>query len=176
MNNHIIIKNLKTDFGELILGSFGDYLCISDWKYRKMRNEIDTRISTGLKCDFREGTSEVIENAIDELNQYFSGKLKSFTTPLLFVGTDFQKTVWNALLEVKYGTTSSYLELSKSLNKQDAIRAVASANGANALSIFVPCHRIIGSNGDLVGYAGGLNAKKKLLLLENSMSQQELFD
>ncbi|HIP27800.1 MAG TPA: methylated-DNA--[protein]-cysteine S-methyltransferase, partial [Sulfurovum sp.] len=89
--------------------------------------------------------------------------------PLLMVGTDFQRSVWDGLIKIPYGTTASYLELSKNIDNEKAVRAVASANGANAISILIPCHRIIGSNGDLVGYAGGLSAKKKLLELESNL-------
>ena len=106
---------------------------------------------------------------IEEMNEYFEGKRKTFDIPLLMVGTAFQKSVWNGLLAVPYGTTASYLKLSKNIGNEKAVRAVASANGANAISILIPCHRIIGSNGNLVGYAGGLPAKKKLLELENNL-------
>ncbi|MGB2272160.1 MAG: methylated-DNA--[protein]-cysteine S-methyltransferase, partial [Pseudomonadales bacterium] len=84
-------------------------------------------------------------------------------------GTDFQKNVWQALIDVPFGNTSTYLKLAETINNKTAIRAVANANGANALSIIIPCHRIIGSNGKMVGYAGGLQAKQKLLSLENDM-------
>jgi methylated-DNA-[protein]-cysteine S-methyltransferase len=106
-----------------------------------------------------------------------SGELKEFDLPLLMVGSDFQQKVWRALLTIPYGTTSSYLQLSKQLNNEKAIRAVANANGANALAIIVPCHIIIGSNGDLVGYTGGIATKKKLLTLENGLpiQQHQLF-
>ena len=82
------------------------------------------------------------------------------------VGTDFQKSVWEALMNIPYGKTVSYLELSQNIGKPKAVRAVANANGANALSLFIPCHRIIGKDGSLTGYAGGLEIKKKLLELE----------
>ena len=98
--------------------------------------------------------------------------------PIRTIGNDFQKRVWKALQQIPCGETRSYLQLSESLGNPKAIRAVASANGANALSILIPCHRIIGSNGELTGYAGGLNAKKKLLELENpnlKNSQLDLF-
>ncbi len=85
------------------------------------------------------------------------------------IGTAFQKHVWHELLQVPYGTTSSYLQLAEKIGNQRAVRAVAGANGANAISILIPCHRIIGSSGELVGYAGGLRAKKNLLKLENSL-------
>ena len=90
-------------------------------------------------------------------------------------GTDFQKNVWNALLEIPYGKTISYLELSKTLGNVKAIRAVASANGKNPLWIVIPCHRVIGSNGDLTGYAGGLHRKKWLLEHERPVKQGSLF-
>lgn len=171
---NIIIKYYKSPFGELIIGSYGEFLCLSDWKYRKMRNSIDNRIKTGLKSDFILGTSVLIENAIDELEKYFQYKLSEFSIPLLLVGTEFQKKVWKALQNIKYGEISTYSELSKSIGMESAVRAVANANGANALSIFVPCHRIIGTNNELVGYAGGLDTKKKLLNLEKSQKEQNL--
>jgi len=87
------------------------------------------------------------------------------------VGTDFQKRVWEALLRVPFGTTSTYLQLAKNIKNEKAVRAVAAANGANSMSIIIPCHRIIGSNGKLVGYAGGLPIKKQLLKLEQITTQ-----
>ena len=108
----------------------------------------------------------MIEDAKQQLDAYFSGERKVFDIPLLMVGTDFQKSVWHALLEIPYGETASYLEQAKHIGRGKAVRAVASANGANAISIFIPCHRIIGSNGTLTGYAGGLETKQKLLELE----------
>ena len=170
----ITIKHFKSPFGELILGAFDHKLCLCDWQYRKQRTAIDNRISKGLNAEFIVGESEVITETITQLNSYFKGELKQFTIPLLFVGTDFQKQVWKALLTINFGTTESYLGLSKRLNNQKAIRAVGTANGANAISILVPCHRIIGSNGSLVGYAGGLPAKKKLLQLENVILNDQL--
>lgn len=173
----IQIKIVQFPLGELILGSFGGALVLCDWRYRKMRNTIDRRISRGLGAELEVGTSSVISYAIEELEAYFAGRLIVFKTPLHPVGTQFQLSVWVALQKIDYGKTLSYLELSKNIENEGAIRAVASANGANALSIFIPCHRVIGSNGSLTGYAGGLPAKKKLLQLEGAkISQQvELF-
>jgi methylated-DNA-[protein]-cysteine S-methyltransferase len=175
--NRIEIHTFKTSFGELILGSYQEKLCLADWKYRKMRSLIDNRISTGLQAYFVEQESDVIKETKIQLDEYFKCERKEFSIPLLFVGTDFQKNVWNALLNVPYGETNTYLGLSKLLHNDKAIRAVASANGANAISIIVPCHRIIGSNGELVGYAGGLTVKQKLLNLEGYLKkgQQLLF-
>lgn len=166
MEQTIKIQHLHTEYGELILGAYDEHLCLCDWRYRKARKTIDSRIQKGLKAEFEEAESPVITRAITQLNEYFNRQRTTFDLPLLFVGTDFQKKVWNALLQVPYATTDTYAGLSKRLNNPGAIRAVAAANGANSLSILVPCHRIIGSNRQLTGYAGGLPAKKKLLQLE----------
>ena len=173
----IIIKTYTSPVGDLLLGAFNDKLCLADWKYRKMRNQVDRRIQEGLSAKYEEGNSDVLEQTAQELKAYFSGERKEFDVPMLWVGTDFQKKVWNALTQIPFGQTETYLGLSRLLGDEKAIRAVATANGANAISIIVPCHRIIGSNGDLVGYAGGLSAKKKLLKLESAdlFAQLELF-
>jgi methylated-DNA-[protein]-cysteine S-methyltransferase len=174
MQTKIKIDYFKTPFGELILGSFENKLCLADWRYRKMRDAIDNRLKTNINADYIEESSVVIQETKAQLNQYFEGKREVFDVPLHLVGTDFQKSVWIALQEIPYGKTLSYLELSKKLNNEKAIRAVATANGANAISILIPCHRIIGSDGSLVGYAGGLNAKMKLLTLENALNNDQL--
>ncbi|UOY08709.1 methylated-DNA--[protein]-cysteine S-methyltransferase [Muricauda sp. SCSIO 64092] len=118
---------------------------------------------------------EVLEDAVHQLKEYFEGIRKTFDLTLNPQGTDFQKRVWEALLTIPFGKTVSYLELSKRLGDVKAIRAVAAANGKNPLWIVVPCHRVIGSNGDLVGYAGGLHRKKWLLEHESPSKQQTLF-
>ncbi|MDA3930140.1 MAG: methylated-DNA--[protein]-cysteine S-methyltransferase [Prolixibacteraceae bacterium] len=174
MNNIISIENFKTPFGDLILGAFDNKLCLADWKYRKMRKAIDNRIQTYLNASHKAESSSVIEETKSQLNEYFKGERKDFDLPLLMVGSKFQKNVWDTLLQIEYGTTKSYLELSKLLQNEKAIRAVASANGANAISIIIPCHRIIGSEGKLIGYAGGLSAKKKLLELEHAIPNKQL--
>ena len=167
--NKIFIQYYKSPIGEILLGSYDNKLCIADWKYRKMRTSIDNRIQKGLKAEYIEEPSDVITETIKQMEEYFNLERKEFTIPLLLVGTDFQKSVWQGLIETPFGTTSSYLELSKRIGNEKAVRAVASANGANSISILVPCHRIIGSNGDLVGYAGGLPAKKRLLEIEKNL-------
>ena len=167
--NKISIQYYQSPVGEILLGSYNGKLCLADWKYRKMRTTIDTRIQKGLKAEYVEQSSEVIEKIITQMKEYFAGERKDFDIPLLMVGTEFQKSVWEGLIEIPYGTTASYLELSKNIGNEKAVRAVASANGANAISIMIPCHRIIGSNGALTGYAGGLDVKKKLLELENNL-------
>jgi methylated-DNA-[protein]-cysteine S-methyltransferase len=174
MSNYIKIQHYKSPIGELILGSFNDKLCLADWRYRKMRDRIDKRLKDGLKAEFIEETSPIIEKTIIQFTEYFTKERTKFDVDLLLVGTDFQKKVWKELIKIPYGKTNSYMDLSKKLNNIKAIRAVASANGANAISILVPCHRIIGSDGKLVGYAGGLPIKKKLLLLEGAVVENQL--
>ncbi|MFS4492871.1 methylated-DNA--[protein]-cysteine S-methyltransferase [Maribacter sp. 2308TA10-17] len=118
---------------------------------------------------------EVLEDAVYQLNEYFEGQRENFNLQLKPQGTPFQQGVWKELLNIPYGKTMSYLELSKKLGDVKAIRAVAAANGKNPLWIIVPCHRVIGSDGSLTGYAGGLHRKKWLLAHENPVKQGSLF-
>lgn len=119
--------------------------------------------------------SEILQEAVLQLQDYFEGKRTNFTFKLNPKGTEFQQKVWKSLVAIPYGKTRTYLEQSKILGDVKAIRAVASANGKNPLWIVVPCHRVIGTDGSLTGYAGGLWRKKWLLEHENPSSQQSLF-
>ena len=168
----INIQYHKTKIGELILGSFDGKLCLLDFRYRRMRKTVDNRIKKGLNADFVKGDDAVLEKTRVELEEYLNKDRKEFDIPLLMVGSDFQKSVWGALMRVPYGTTSTYLALAKEINNEKAVRAVANANGANAISI-IPCHRVVGSDGKLVGYGGGLAVKKRLLKLEQSSKSQQ---
>ena len=168
----ISIQYYKSPAGELILGSLNEKICLCDWRYRKMRETIDRRVHDFFKLDYMEETSPVIEALKTELKEYFRGERKKFSIPLLTAGTDFQNRVWEELQQIPYGETSSYLELAQRMERPEAVRAVAAANGANAISILIPCHRIIGSGGELVGYAGGLRAKELLLNLEKGTPEQ----
>ena len=118
---------------------------------------------------------EILEDAVCQLNEYFEGERNEFSLKLNTEGTDFQKRVWGKLLTIPYGKTTSYLQLSKNLGDVKAIRAVANANGKNPLWIIVPCHRVIGSDGSLTGYAGGLGRKQWLINHESPNKQQSLF-
>lgn len=115
------------------------------------------------------------EQCEKELAEYFAGQRETFAVALHPQGTPFQKRVWNALLEIPYGQTASYLDLAKILGDEKLTRAVGTANGQNPIGIIIPCHRIIGSDGSLTGYAGGLHRKKWLLQLEGVIKQTELF-
>lgn len=113
--------------------------------------------------------TELLREAIKQLNEYFSGSRNFFDLPLELEGTEFQKKVWNALKEIPFGETRSYGEIAKKIGNEKAARAVGMANNKNPIMIVIPCHRVIGSNGKLVGYAGGLDIKEKLLNLEKNI-------
>ena len=107
--------------------------------------------------------SKVLDEALKQMNEYFSGKRKTFDLPLYFEGTEFQKSVWNELRKIPYGITVSYKDIAEGINNEKAVRAVGNANNKNKIMIIVPCHRVIGKNGKLVGFAGGLDKKEFLL-------------
>lgn len=165
----IHIQYFKHPYAEFVLGSYEDQLCLCDFRYRKMRSTVDKRIQQGLNTTFIEKNNDVLALTRTQLEEYFLGERSAFNIPLLMVGTDFQKRVWGALQQIKYGETSTYLCLAQAIGREGAVRAVGSANGANGLAIIIPCHRIIGSNGDLIGFGGGLALKKRLLELEQNL-------
>lgn len=121
------------------------------------------------EVDAEKKITPIIENAAKQLDEYFRGKRKKFDLPLSVHGTDFQKSVWNALQKIPYGKTCSYKDIAVAVGNSKASRAVGMANNRNKIIIIIPCHRVIGTDGSPVGYGGGLDVKKMLLLLENSM-------
>lgn len=179
----------------LRLGAFGGRLCLCDWADVPARDFVVRRLERGLHARFApwpddgslsgsgpRGISDspdpdgsdnpddadrcVLDHAARQLDEYFAGRRRVFDLPLLTVGTPFQRAVWELLTEIPFGGTRSYAWLAAQLGHPRAVRAVAAANRANALSIFIPCHRVVGSSGSLTGYAGGLAAKRLLLGLE----------
>lgn len=162
----IRITRYQSPVGEMILGSYAGKLCICDWAVEKRRVTIDRRICRHLRAVYEEGVSRVMENTIVQLDEYFAGERREFTVPVVFTGSPFQCCVWDELMKIPYGVTISYAELARRINNPKAVRAVASANATNPISIVVPCHRVIGSNRKLTGYGGGLEAKQRLLALE----------
>ena len=127
------------------------------------------------KKRWKENSAGLLSDCVIQLDEYFSKKRKTFSVPLDLQGTDFQKRVWTELLKISFGKTISYMQLAINLGDKKCIRAAGTANGRNPVSIIVPCHRVIGSNGDLVGYGGGLDKKKWLLEHEGVLVQKELF-
>ena len=128
-----------------------------------------------LEKQFQESKNPYIQLVFKQLDEYFKGERKVFDMPFDMEGTDFQKRVWLELLKIPFGKTKSYMDIAKALGDVKAIRAVGTANGSNKIAIIVPCHRVIGSDGSLTGYAGGLERKKWLLDFEIPPTQGELF-
>lgn len=164
--NTVDIQYFGTPCGRLILGGYGGRLCLCGWMSDRHRERIDQRIQRMLKARFIVQPSEIVSRTIAELEEYFQGTRMLFDIPLLMLGTEFQKQVWQCLCTIPYGATLSYGAEAERMGKPSAVRAVANANGANPIAILVPCHRVIGSDGTLTGYGGGMDVKRFLLQLE----------
>ena len=162
----ILTQRFQAPCGMLVLGSTDDKLCLCDWEVEPHRTRVDQRLRKILQAEIRWEASAVTERAAEALREYFAGRRSQFDIPLRLVGTPFQLSMWHSLLDIAYGQTLSYADMARRIGRPSAVRAVANANGANALSIFVPCHRVIGSDHSLTGYGGGLDAKRYLLTLE----------
>lgn len=163
----ITTTDFETPLGNIIAGASEQGICLLEFTDSKRQEEELKAVSRHLSAEVSEGDSIYFRQLKKELTEYFSGSRKEFTVPLHLIGTDFQCEVWNELLRIPYGKTRSYKEQAIALNKLDAIRAVAGANGMNKIAIIIPCHRVIGANGSLTGYGGGLWRKKWLLDLES---------
>lgn len=164
----IITSLIESPAGLIEVGSVGAELCLCTWaegpaRYRNIRHLL--RYTDGT---VRAGTCGVNDRAMAQLEEYFAGSRTEFDVPLRLYGTPFQTAVWAILRQIPYGTCISYAEEAVRLGRPEAVRAVARANGANALSIFIPCHRVIASGGVIGGYAGGISTKRRLLELESS--------
>ena len=166
---HINIQYFNSSCGLFVLASFGDKLCLCDWSNNPCAERNKRRIERYLNASFKIETTSILEETKRQLDEYFAGNRKAFTIPLHLVGTDFQQQAWNELLNIPYGATTSYKEIAQNIGKPKAVRAVAGAIGANGISILIPCHRVIGSDKSLTGYAGGLKAKKMLLQIETQI-------
>ena len=166
MENSISLQHYDSPCGRLVLASFADRLCLCDWSDNPFAERNRRRIEKYLKATSKTETTSVLEETKRQLDEYFAGKRKAFDIQLCLVGTDFQHKVWNALRSIPYGSTKSYKDIAQCIGKPKAVRAVAGAIGANAISILIPCHRVIGSDHSLTGYAGGLEAKRRLLGME----------
>ena len=152
---------MKSPVGNITLVSDSDNLCAIYFPNQK----IDRKKFPNIE---KKDNNKVLKSAVKQLSAYFAGKTEKFDISLRPVGTDFQQRVWMALRSIKYGKTVSYGDIAKKIGNPKAVRAVGAAIGKNPLSIIVPCHRVIGSNGKLTGFAGGLSTKEYLLDLEQS--------
>ncbi len=166
MRQTVNIQHYASPCGRLVLASVDNRLCLCDWLEQPCATRNKRRLARLLNAEFTTHPSVVLEQTRAELDEYFSGERKKFDIPLHPVGTDFQKRVWQALLEIPYGQTRSYKEIAQIVNNPKGVRAVAGAIGANGISILIPCHRVIGANHLLTGFAGGIEAKRRLLEIE----------
>ena len=192
-SRRILTVRYQAPCGEMLLGAAGDRLCLCNWTQELHPGRVEQRLRTILKAQFedcgqitvtettasqsrqsdggvpeqcRTSMPEVLRRTVRELDEYFRGERREFDIPLMLAGSNFQKRVWQQLPSIPYGQTASYGELAAAIGAPRSVRAVANANGANAISIILPCHRVIGSDGRLTGYGGGLRAKQYLLDLE----------
>lgn len=147
----------------MIAGATEDGICLLEFTDRRMLQTEYKDLMKLLNTTIEEGENRHLKLLRKEMTGYFAGSLKVFTVPLVTPGSEFQKSVWGELLNIPFGSTRSYLEQAEALKKPEAIRAVANANGMNRISVIIPCHRVIGSDGRLTGYGGGLKRKKWLL-------------
>lgn len=166
----VYLERLASPLGTLLAGATDDGLCLLEFADRRQLETELGRIRKRLGCRFLPARNELVADAERQLGEYFEGRRRSFDLPLLLSGTPFQESVWRALRDIPYGATESYAGLARRIGRPTAVRAVARANGDNCLPIIIPCHRVIGADGKLTGYGGGLWRKQRLLDLERGAS------
>ena len=173
---HVATAEIETAIGPMIAAASDTHLLLFEFPRRRMIDTQLERVRRAHDCELAPGESPVFEMLRAQLDEYFRGDRREFTVPLHVPGTPFQTRVWSELQRIPCGTTTTYGRLADSIGQPNAVRAVARANGDNRIAILIPCHRVIGSNGELVGYGGGLWRKKKLLELEGRAATLPLFD
>ena len=162
--------------GDLLLGECEGTICLCDWLSNPSRREaMARRMQKELHAVFLPCDTPLLREARTQLQAYFEGERQTFTLPLRLVGTAFQQEIWEVLRKIPYGKTCSYAAIAQQIGRPRAVRAVANAIGANPLSLLIPCHRVIGSSGNLTGYAGGLKAKRFLLAHEGALPLLDSF-
>ena len=164
----IDIARMETPLGTMFACAAEQGICLLEFTDRKMLETELKVLAKRLNATIIQGANKHFVLLKQQLEEYFSGKRKVFSVPLFSPGSDFQQQVWKILQEIPYGSTCSYLQQAHELKRPEAVRAVANANGMNRISILIPCHRVIGSDGNLTGYGGGLWRKKWLLDFEKS--------
>lgn len=166
----IKVINIETPLGEMIAAATKDGICLLEFIDRRSDADLIEPVAKILDSEVKEGSNKHLRSLKKQLREYFKGKRKEFSVPLITPGSDFQQAVWRNLLKIPFGTTKSYGQQARDLKNIKSARAVAQANSSNRIAILIPCHRIIGSDGSLVGYGGGLERKKWLLNHERKYS------
>jgi AraC family transcriptional regulator of adaptative response/methylated-DNA-[protein]-cysteine methyltransferase len=164
------VTRILTPLGPMLVGATDESLCLLEFIDRRMLETQLKRLRDRLGAVLIPGSNPATRTMEEELAAYFARDLSEFSLPLETPGTEFQRTVWEALRDIPYGTTASYGDVARNIGRPTAVRAVARANGDNRIAIVIPCHRVIGSDGTLTGYGGGLWRKRRLLELESGQT------
>ena len=162
----IAVSRILTPLGPMLAGATQEGICLLEFTDRRMLETQLSRLQKRLNSKMLPGDSPWFAQLDQQLQSYFAGERTDFDLPLIAPGTEFQQKVWSALREIPYGTTRSYAEQAQNIGQPTAVRAVARANGDNRIAILIPCHRVIGADGTLTGYGGGLWRKQRLLAIE----------
>jgi AraC family transcriptional regulator of adaptative response/methylated-DNA-[protein]-cysteine methyltransferase len=170
------VADIETPIGTMVATASETHLLLLEFSHRRMLDTQLDRVRRAINCEFERGESPVFATVRSQLGEYFRGDRREFDIPLHVPGTPFQSRVWAELLKIPAGTTSSYARIAEAIGQPTAVRAVARANGDNRVAIIIPCHRVIGSDGQLVGYGGGLWRKRRLLQLEGKTMTLSLFE
>ncbi len=165
----IIYKIIESPVGQFVAGVTEKGCCLFEFGDRGGIERIRARMMKRYNADMKEGSNSLLEEIEKQSNEYFAGKRREFDFPIDQKGSPFEKSVWDALMKIPYGTTCSYGDIAAKLGKPGAARAVGRANGLNYIPIIIPCHRVIEANGELRGYSGGLWRKRFLLELEGAI-------
>ncbi len=166
----LISTTVPTPLGEMLAVAAPEGLCLLEFVDRACLNAQINWLRRAWRAEIAPGSSAVIEQAHSELEEYFAGRRQSFDLPLCCSGTPFQRRVWQALRQIPYGQTRTYYQIAQAIDHPLAARAVGAANGRNPIAIIIPCHRLVGADGSLTGYGGGLWRKQHLLELEKHHS------
>jgi AraC family transcriptional regulator of adaptative response/methylated-DNA-[protein]-cysteine methyltransferase len=172
-NNYTAVINMtefSTPLGPMLAGATSEGICLLEFTNRIRLEKEFSELQRLLNATMQPGRNQHLDQLENELREYFEGKRKSFSVPLHTPGNEFAQAVWKTLREIPYGKTCSYKEQAEMMNNPKAIRAIASTNGRNRLAIIIPCHRVIGSDGNMTGYAAGIDKKKWLLKFERENS------
>jgi AraC family transcriptional regulator of adaptative response/methylated-DNA-[protein]-cysteine methyltransferase len=170
----IRVSPTSTPLGPMLIGATDDELVLLEFVDRRQLAAEIRKIGRRLGAVFVPDSSPLIERVTAQLGAYYAGTRRNFDVPVRLVGSDFERSVWSALLEIPFGETRSYAEVAATVGRPSAVRAVGRANGMNAVAIVVPCHRVVGSDGRLVGYGGGLWRKERLLELERGAAMAQV--
>ena len=169
--NVLLYKRFDSPIGPMIAVASSEGLCLLEFGDRRMLETEFLDLQKRLKAVILPGTNAIIDLAVQEMNAYFAGVQTTFTVKLHTPGTVFQNTVWEALRSIPYGETRSYKALAETINNEKAVRAVGRANGMNRIAIMIPCHRVVGADGELTGYGGGLWRKEWLIAHEKALNK-----